>query len=1791
MQTDNIEDIYPLSPMQAGMLFQWAYDKSDPMYHEQNFYRVRGGIDLAIMQESIDYLARRHAVLRTSFVFEEIEFPLQVVLRNRKIGFTFVDLRMQPDREEALLAIKASNRQIRFDLCRDPLMQIAAVQLDDQVFEIIWTFHHIIMDAWCINILMDEFNQIYSAIAAGTPLQLPPVVPYSTFIRWLDNRNKQAYAAYWRAYLKDYNEQSGFLPQQKYARPRTGAMNALVCISEEDTRKIRQYCANAGVTVSIYMATLWGILIGRFNGTSDVVFGMISSGRPPELAGVESILGLFINNIPLRIKYEEDLEFRQFLKKIQRDFLACEKNQYIQLSEIKAGWKKLFDSTFLYQHSHAAAPAPESVNGRKVAPPIKLVAHSFEDALNLDFTLRTTVSEEMLAEALFNEAVYAKEFVDNLMACYVQFLKFPVQRDRILISDFQQHTGVAPAAGLEKTISRFNATKAEYPKGQTLHALIENQVSKNPSQTALSSGLYSLTYGELNERANQVAHYLKHVCNVAADEPVGLYLDRSLDQIVAILGILKAGGAYVPMDRSLPESRVAVMTNDAGIRVLISEKALIRELNRLQWSCDSLDVYLCIDSLDVAAEREVTENSLMDAKLWDYVGETSTDEITGGGWNSSYTGLPFSKAEMDEYRENVTRKVRPLLGKSSRVLEVGCASGITMFALAPHCGFYLGTDLSEVILSKTRQRVTAEGLHNVALRRCGAHELHQAGERNFDVIIINSVIQYFPGHNYLAQVIGSCIDLLADDGCLFVGDVMDLQLKDAFAADLSEFKRKNKHSAHVTKTDLGSELFVSRDFFKHLQARFPVIASVEFYAKEHTIPNELTRYRYDTFLKIEKRSSAEIPLAAARKQQHDARMIQQQDTANLPVLGRPDALAYVIYTSGSTGVPKGVMIEHRSLLNILYSMVEKLGITAASKMLSITTYSFDISTLEFFAPLLAGGEVVLANRQQVLDIPELRSLIRSCAPTHMQATPSIWQMLIDNGWTNETKTVVLSGGEALREDLKNLLTKGARAAVWNLYGPTETTVWSTARKLNAEEPVTIGGPIANTQLFILDNNLKLLPPGIVGDLYIAGDGLSRGYLNNPRLTAERFTWWMLDGERIRLYKTGDLARWLHNGDVEFFGRADHQVKVRGYRIELGEIETAIQTFERVSQCVVTATTDSHGDTRLIAYVTTAPGFSKEDATQHLKARLPDYMIPGMWVLIDTLPLLPSGKVDRKALPEPALQQAHDYVAPEDAIETSLVNIWSTVLGAKRNQLGTTANFFELGGHSIKAMKLVSAVQRELGLRIHLKNIFGSPTIRELAKVLREVSAQTDDNNETATSSPVTSLAVPGISPREYYDIGPTQEWWVADEHQEFKQDKAARLIFKVRGKLSLALLKKSILYLLQRHESLRATFHKVGENYFMKVSRPDAFPSIMETLESPAGIESDAHASNFIHFRDHKLDLRNGPLFLVRVTRHSENEFHMSFRLHHVIYDGWSISVLQRDLMHAYAAYAAGAEPNLPPLKFQYKEYMAFNNAHKQAFQAAHRQYWRSLFKQLPPPLILPGERQRISEASAARMCEIEIFYLPPESVEWLTLLSRSHATTLFIVLQATLKYHLHQITGQEDLVFGTLSFGRDTIEGIEDQIGIYTRMNLIRTVINKGDSFETCVTKVKSANDDMRSYTAINLLDAMLEMLEPGQHISGSFWKITVQYLDTEDYLDQPEDRGLSDISIDPLPNPNGDRMQNIDMLIEFINIDGRIAMKVIYNPELYANAMIRLFIKDYFTQIQQLQSHALAVEEVVER
>lgn len=753
----------------------------------------------------------------------------------------------------------------------------------------------------------------------------------------------------------------------------------------------------------------------------------------------------------------------------------------------------------------------------------------------------------------------------------------------------------------------------------------------------------------------------------------------------------------------------------------------------------------------------------------------------------------------------------------------------------------------------------------------------------------------------------------------------------------------------------------------------------------------------------------------------------------------PENLAYVIYTSGSTGKPKGVQITHAGAVNFLRSMQQTPGLSRRDIVLAATTVSFDISVLEIFLPLITGARMHLIDQATAVDGQKL--IPHVTAVSVMQATPATWRMLIAAGWEGNPGLTVLCGGEAMPRDLARQL-KERCTALWNMYGPTETTVWSSLYRVPDDtaglpEKVPIGKAIANTALYIVDETGSEVPAGQSGELHIGGNGLARGYLNREELTAQRF----VQTSYGRLYKTGDLARRREDGELEYLGRTDHQVKVRGFRIELGEIEAVLMNHDAVQAAAVLVREDTAGDKSLAAHLVPSGKVTPGALRAHLGALLPEYMIPNNFVFLATMPLTPNGKIDRQALAATTADFARDneaFVTPRTPTEQRLTALWEKTL--ERAPIGVHDNFIESGGHSLSATRLIARYVDEFGKDMSFQDFFDAPTIALQGKLL--------DGGTPNERTPPPPLE-PRVPAEKCVLSFAQQRLWYADQlagaDETFNMVEAVRL----SGPLDVAALRNALEQIVQRHEILRTSFTQSdGVPYQTIHAQRSADWHEVDLRQVPAAEHTERINEIAVTEAHHRFDLQRDPLLRVILIRTAEREHVLLTNMQHIISDDWSMGILYEEWSAAYAA-QSGHEHTVPaPLPVQYADYARWQQQWlTDAVVEERMAYWRRQLKGVPSSIDLVPDRKRTGTRTAHGAHES--FLIDTELRRHLEDLSARHGVTLFMTLWTAFAILLTRRSRQEDIVIATTMANRHHAQ-LEPLIGFFINTMPLRVQLTQ---------------------------------------------------------------------------------------------------------------------------------------------
>ncbi len=794
----------------------------------------------------------------------------------------------------------------------------------------------------------------------------------------------------------------------------------------------------------------------------------------------------------------------------------------------------------------------------------------------------------------------------------------------------------------------------------------------------------------------------------------------------------------------------------------------------------------------------------------------------------------------------------------------------------------------------------------------------------------------------------------------------------------------------------------------------------------------------------------------------------------------PDDVAYVIYTSGSTGRPKGTLIGHRSLSNLLAYSADVFGLREGLRVLQFASMSFDASVWEIFPTLGAGATVVLSDAETLSDPHTLTALLRD-ESIGMATLPPVMIRQLDPS-SLPGLGVLISAGESCPPEFTRTWTQGRR--FFNGYGPTEITVCATLFECATEfrDTVPIGYPVPGAEVYVLDANRQPVPIGVPGELYIGGPVLAHGYLNRPDLTVTRFLSIALNGETRRLYKTGDLVRFCPDGALDFLGRADDQIKLRGFRIELGEIESALRELPGIADAVVAVKSDATGDPQLVAYtVPSANGAANGCLREALAAVLPSYMVPATFMELESIPLSPTGKVDRAALPVPAeTRDPENLEAPVGEVETRIASIFCEVLGLE--SVGRHQRFFDLGGHSLKATQAVARIRAAFQVELPLRAIFEAPTVSGLATYLSEGQA------EHAFAKEGTIVPAPTDSaPLSFAQ----QRLWFLDKLGGRDGVYTISTALRLRGDLNVEALQNAFLDVIHRHSVMRTHFEGddshprqiVDDAASIRIERIDLAPSAPDEREGEA-------ASLIRAFAVQPFDLERGPLVRAVLIQLDPTEHVFYVAMHHAVSDGWSMGLFAREFAASYNAHVRGVPADLPQLPIQYSDFAAWQRDWLQG-ENLQRQldYWTDHLRDAPPVLELPTDRPRpaIQTFNGGK----ETLHLDSACGEALEALSRREDVTLFMTLFAGFNALLNRYTSQDDIVIGTPIANRNRPE-IENLIGYFANTLALRSRIEPGAPFRKLLHQVRDTA--LGAYAHQDLpFEKLVEEIAPQRSLSHS--------------------------------------------------------------------------------------------------
>ena len=1409
-KTKDIESIYPLSPTQEGMLFHSLYYPESHVYCEQFCLTLQGKIDASGFQQAWQKVVDRHPILRTLFIWKNRKNPLQVVRQQVQLPWFNHDWRSlsKQEQKKQLQLFLAEDKKQGIKINKAPLMRCNLIQLSDETYQLIWSFHHLLCDGWSWPIILKEILAFYVAIKQGKTINLPSPRPYEDYIIWLQKQDQTSAEKFWQNILKGFNFPTPLIEDKLVKKDQKTHNICQRKLASSLTQELKTFAVKNHLTLSTLVQGAWALLLSRYSGEKDIVFGTVVSGRTSNLSGIESMVGLFINTLPTRIKIPKNTANLTWLRQIQEKHIESEQYSSSPLVDIQ-GWSEIGSNESLFESIVAFENYPTTATFDQLPEGLKISEMEGIGQTNYPLVVRVIPFAEMALMINYEENRFHSSTIERMLShletLLAEIIKHP--------NDFPKDLSILTPSERKMILNDWNNTISVSPFNQCVHQLFEEQVKKTPNALAVVYENQSLTYRQLNQKANQLAHHLQNL-GVQPDSLVSICLERSLEITIAILAILKAGGACVPIDPKYPHERINFILNDSQTKIIISQESLI-------------------------------------------------------------SSLPHTSAK------------------------------------------------------------------------------------------------------------------------------------------------------HLIKLD-----------------------------------QQWTE-------------------------------IKQQSAENLTVEMKNDYLAYLIYTSGSTGIPKGVAVPHRSLTNLAeYHRDEML---TGGGVLQFASFSFDVSYHEMLAAWGFGGTLYIASEETRLDLGKLVNLFAKYPIEKAILPVTLCQQMAELYGDQLEKfkhlKEVITVGEQLQitPPMIRFFKQLKHCQLYNCYGPSEAdlvTAYSFSKNPD-EWPLypPIGKPTVNVKVYLLDDDLQPVPLGSVGELYVSGAGLARGYFNRPELTAEKFipNPFSLDSTiDYYLYKTGDLARYLADGNIEFLGRIDDRVKIRGYSVELGELEAVLNQHPSLSQATVKVYGETAINKYLCAYFVPVKNetITVEKLRAFLETQLPEYMIPSIFVPMESFSLTSNGKVDKRKLPEPTTNRpelSQNYVAPNTPTEEILTGIWQDILGLTK--IGINDNFFKLGGHSLLATQVIALIRKTFNLELPIRSLFDAPTIALLAQVIEE------ETNQIKKPS-IISIAE-NLSTDQLIPISLTQlELWFVDQFYPENSVYNLPLVYQIKGELNIAILEASLKEIVKRHQILRTNFIYQQGQVYQKINPEIVIDFSVIDLQNFQPDERETIAKKLASEEiNQPFNLSKDLLFRSKILKLSDDEFLFVATMHHIISDGWSLGILIRELSIIYEAFSDGKPSPLTDLPIQYANFAnwQWEMSHQQLWQP-YLDFWQQSIGVNPPILNLPTNYPRPAKRSFKG--QTYSLSIPSELTKKLRTLSQQEQATLYITLLSAFKALLFYYTEQEQIIVGGIMANRNKPE-TQDLIGFFVNLLPMGTDLGGNPSFRELLRRVRDLSLNVYAYQDLPFIQ-LVEKLQP---------------------------------------------------------------------------------------------------------
>ncbi|XRE44267.1 Polyketide synthase modules-related protein [Tenacibaculum discolor] len=1629
------QDCYELSSSQRRIWVLSQIEASNVTYNMPAVYVFKGKLNLKAFNEAYKTLRVRHESLRTNFKEDESGKIKQFIKEKETVkdNIIFKDLKEDKEKKDKIKQIIDREFNYVFNLSLDDLLRCTLIKVEDDEWVFCYVIHHIISDGWSMNILIKELLTLYNAFQRKEDSPLTPLsVQYKDYAFWqqkeLKKENTEKHKEYW---LKQF---AGDVPvlnlKTDYNRPAVKTFNGGIVtkkVEKARVEKFKELLQEEGTTLYMGLVTLVNVLLHRYTHQNDIIIGTPVAGRMH--ADLENQIGFYVNTLALRSKFEGVESYVEVLKKIKEVTLNAYKHQMYPFDELVGNLNLqrdlsrnvLFDVLIALQNTNISDDHLTEIKELEVYPynESEYIVTKFDLTFNFN-----EVSDGLWLSLEYNSDLFKEATIKQITNHFIQIFECIIEKPNQKIQDIEYLCN----SEKEQLIETFNQPNLTYNKKQTIVSIFEDQVKKTPNDIALIFQEKEFTFKEIDRESNKLAEYLIEKYGIISDDLVGLKLERSEWIIIAMLGIMKAGGGFVPIDVGYPQERKDYMIEDSSCKLIFDEKELYsfksvsqkyRGKNLAKPSNVAYVIYtsgslgkpkgVVIEHKNIVAFFESCKNrfglfnitmpSLASNAFDIFLFEVFYPILTGGKILmlsneqirdmdlltdelkkvNTFHAVPAlmsqilnhikSKGDKEEYY-----KVKDLFIGGDKVLSSTLEEMREVFPNANINELYGPTEstiftITNNYYSNTCKRDNVEPItENIIDLFENQVKINSA---NIAVRFKEKMLTY----KELDEEVNRLAFYLEKECFIKKGDFVGIALGRSERFIISILGILKLGAVYVpldiSYPDSRKKLIINDTEIKVLITETKYLSDFEFYKGDivnlDTQPQEIEQKKYN----------------------------RNNVLSN--------NLAYVMYTSGSTGIPKGVMIEHKSVVRLV-KQTNYVDITPSDNVLSLSSFSFDGSIFDIFGALLNGATLHIALKEDYINNDALGNIISKNEISMFFITTALFNSLLDSGFQffDRLRYVLFGGEQVSLTHVKKFKKKYQNVQLVHVYGPTENTTFSLAQVVDdtIKSNVPIGKPINNSYVYILDKNKKICPIGVVGEICVGGEGVARGYLNQPELTAEKF---IPDPYRIGevIYLTGDLGCWQSNGTIEFIGRKDNQVKIRGYRIELGEIESVLVSLESIQSAVV-ITKIFNEVKEIVAYVLSEEDLNVNDLRQALGKELPSFMLPSYFVQLKEFPLTPNGKIDKKSLPNPkdnSIQTGTKYIAAKTDEEKNLTEVLEKVLNKK--SISVKDDFFALGGDSIKSIQVVSRL-RERGYSLTIQKVMLNPIIENLAKHIKRTKRVIDQSE------------VKGIIP-----LTPIQSYFF-ENHSNYNHHYNQSVLLFSKNEVSKDGLQIVLDKIFQHHDALRMIYLKTEKGWRQENLGVEKRLEIK--FSKCIGKEEFNKCCNDLQA---SMKLEEGPLFKAGVFKYDKGTY-ILLVAHHLVIDAVSWRILLEDFFNLYNQYSNKEELYLPSKTDSFKYWQEKQIEYSKSLLLKEEEiYWQRI-DSLGNNFLEPDNkfgRNLIIDA------EEQSFSLMEDITEiLLTKCHKAYKTEINEILLTALSLALREVFNIEDLLIQMEGHGREYI-------------------------------------------------------------------------------------------------------------------------------------------------------------------